>query len=527
MITNSLFNDVERYANNRTEGVEESKSERGLLNRPSQKEQISEGRIVGDASSSKRVLMTFVILEEAGMFGYKMVLKKFCRIVQKRIQYYNRVWADSLRLGGSRGGRFRPRAVRRYRNAKGVLEEHQQGAFNVAMFQVGVHRYAIRNLNGPTGVRGQKSVVYAVGYAPADLMSAVFEQIKLGDYCRGPRYLSDGPEVVSTERTLWSVALAKGRVLFKGLTYQKRFSQSLLEVRADFRQAASTISSELERFEEVIASKSADFVSGRGGGFMPTLETLGARCRKLKTFIVYKPAKHNQPSLSVITKREDEIAKYRSVGLEFTPAPLVGNYTIVTPRLLFRVFGMRPVEFLSVEFQAAFERRLESFDENHVAMLGDTVLTGSSLRPYEEREALSSSTIVADLGVGGFTPTEVWDLAAAEPDPRVVVKKHKPHKRINYSSHEAVAAARIKFPYVDGLLEELVGPRNLAIRHYLSEKLVELGWRVVDIASHLDEFVLVVNLPSSQVIAVRDLTNSSAVALRKAAAKGVGGKVSV
>jgi len=67
----------------------------------------------------------------------------------------------------------------------------------------------------------------------------------------------------------------------------------------------------------------------------------------------------------------------------------------------------------------------------------------------------------------------------------------------------------------------------LAIRHYLSEKLVELGWRVVDIASHLDEFVLVVNLPSTQVIAVRDLTNSSAVALRKAAAKGVGGKVSV
>lgn len=450
-----------------------------------------------------------------------------------RHRYHWRTFARSNNLSVARGGSFMPTPTRRLSNAKGIHEEEAEGAVRSVVMQVGINRYfyfryhnSLKACQLIDASLGCWAYEYSVGNGPMDILKRVFADIRdrVPVRTKGNRLLKfiDDPEDV-----VRSVALAKGRVLFKGLTYQKRFSQSLLEVRADFRQAASTISSELERFEEVIASKRADFASGRGGGFMPTLETLGARCRKLKTFIVYKPAKHNQPSLSVITKREDEIAKYRSVGLEFNPAPLVGNYTIVTPRLLFRVFGMRPVEFLSVEFQAAFERRLESFDENHVAILGDTVLTGSSLRPYEEREALSSSTIVADLGVGGFTPTEVWDLAAAEPEPRVVVKKHKPHKRINYSSHEAVAAARIKFPYVDGLLEELVGPRNLAIRHYLSEKLVELGWRVVDIASHLDEFVLVVNLPSSQVIAVRDLTNSSAVALRKAAAKGVGGKVSV
>lgn len=477
-------------------------------------------------------------LKDARVIRKIAVLRRFVACCIIRYKLLQGTMAKASKLSRARGGMFMPIATRRWSNADGVHESKVDGGGNVLVLQVGTYRYQYTKFHGEQS--GIKVVEYSVGNGPRDVMKDVLIQIPLPRPAK--RHLNRAL-LSRTAREFLELrahpegaldgcpgvpgkARARFLTVLYGLANRKRLSVACEAMLDDFRQFKASVDVSLKHTADVIADAHAG-VSGRLDRFVGQPESLVSRWRKLKAFIVYKPAKHNQPSLHVITKREKLIDDYNKVGLPFKLAPLVGNYTIVTPRLFFRCLGMCPVEFLSVEFQANFEARLESFDENHIAIIDGAVLTGLSLRPYEEREAAKSSTFVTDFVAEPATPAEGWEEEAVNIRRRVVVKKHKRHHRINYSSHEAVAAARIKFPYVDGLVAELVGPRNLAIRHFISEKLIELGWRVTDISSHLDEFVLIVNLPSAQTIEVRDLTNSSVAALRRAGATGVGGSVSV
>lgn len=463
-----------------------------------------------------------------------------------RHRHHWRTFARSNNLSVARGGSFMPTPTRRLSNAKGIHEEEAEGAVRSVVMQVGINRYfyfryhkSLKACQLIDASLGCWAYEYSVGNGPMDILKRVFADIRdrVPVRTKGNRFLKfiDDPEDVVYERP--NLLVRAHIVGLQGKAHLKGLSGKRGGLLADFRLASSSlvnktklvganISYKSKHAKEVIAGASAS-VGGKLGVFIPRPEKLVARWRKLKASIVYRPAVPNQPSLEVIMQRKREVARYHKVGMELNPAPLVGNYTIVKPRMLFRCFGMRPVEFLDVEFQAAFEARLESYDEVHIATIDAQVLAGSSLRPHEERDADASATFVTEYSAVPANPTEGWEEVVAGIDRLVVVKKHKRHHRINYSSHEAIAAARVKFPYVDGLVAELVGPRNLAIRHFISEKLVEMDWRIVDIASHLDEFVLIVNLPSSQTIAVRDLTKSSVAALRRAGAAGSGESVSV